>query len=202
MSPLAATEVPKASATRRSLATSFACGVQVVPLRVNTKAEPPSSGPTSSSVGCPATARSPAIATDSPKWRLGGGKIWEKSCVCCVHTVPLRTKMKIEPTSGLVMPPSSVGAPTTTLSPLMPTAWPNRSPARVSAPTNFCCSVQVDPLRVKTYAAPALEALTGAPTTRVLLSSATLVPNSSLEARSLETTFCCCDQAVPVRVKT
>ena len=42
------------------------------------------------------------------------------------------------------------GAPTTTVSPLIATEKPNRSPAAASEAASFCCWLQTPPLRTKT----------------------------------------------------
>src|SRR5690348_4872910 len=79
------------------------------------------------------------------------------------------------------------GAPTTMVSPLIATAEPNSLPLEASAAVNFACWVQVEPLRTKTQAAPALKPASessGTPTTAVSPSIATADPKCRKPAKS------------------
>src|SRR6266511_4340381 len=149
VSPLIATAAPKKSNAAASLAVSFACWLQLVPLRTNTYAEP-ALGPASvSSEGAPITAVSPLTASALPQSSHTAASR-AVSIACWLQLVPLRTNTYAEPASL-----AASEAPTTTVLPLIPTASPNRSPDAASLAVSFACWLQPVPLRTNTYAEPA-----------------------------------------------
>src|SRR6266545_3212053 len=196
VSPLIATAAPKKSNAAASLAVSFACWLQLVPLRTNTYAEPAMVSPN----GAPTTAVSPLIPTASPN-RSPDAASLAVSFACWLQPVPLRTNTYAEPASG----PASVSsemAPTTAVSPPTATERPKVSLAAASLAVSFACWLQLVPLRTNTYAEPASLAASEAPTTTVLPLIPTASPNRSPDAASLAVSFACWLQPVPLRTNT
>src|SRR6266508_2562282 len=196
VSPLIATAAPKKSNAAASLAVSFACWLQLVPLRTNTYAEP-ALGPASvSSEGAPITAVSPLTASALPK-RSNTAASLAVSIACWLQLVPLRTNTYAEPASL-----AASEAPTTTVLPLIPTASPNRSPDAASLAVSFACWLQPVPLRTNTYAEPASILSPEAPTFFFNHVAATEKPKMSPAAASLAVSFACWLQPVPLRTNT
>src|SRR6266540_2518834 len=196
VSPLIATAAPKKSNAAASLAVSFACWLQLVPLRTNTYAEPAMVSPN----WAPTTAVSPLIPTASPN-RSPDAASLAVSFACWLQPVPLRTNTYAEPASG----PASVSsemAPTTAVSPLTATERPKVSLAAASLAVSFACWLQLVPLRTNTYAEPASILSPEAPTTSVSPVTATEKPKMSPAAASLAVSFACWLQPVPLRTNT
>ena len=180
---------------------SFACWVQLVPVRTNTYAEPESEPPSSSHLA-PTTAVSPPTATEKPNASFAAASL-AVSFACWVQLVPVRTNTYAEP--EFVPASSSHKAPTTAVSPLIDAKKPNASPAAASLAVSFACWVQLVPVRTNTYAEPESEPPSSshlAPTTAVSPPTATEKPNASFAAASLAVSFACWVQLVPVRTNT
>src|SRR6266511_4043840 len=117
--PLIPTASPNRSPDAASLAVSFACWLQPVPLRTNTYAEPASI----LSPEAPTFFFNDAATTEKPKMSPAAASL-AVSFACWLQPVPLRTNTYAEPALGPAAV-SSTGAPTTAVSPLIPTAAPN-----------------------------------------------------------------------------
>src|SRR5262249_25468762 len=145
---------------------SFACSLQVVPERVNTHAAPTlvlsSRAPISA---VPLVLSVAASATLVPNRPLPTSPV-PVSLACCVQVEPVRVNTPAARTSELsngppMMAVSLLGVPTATLK-------PNFAPPISLPPVSFACSVQTDPERVNTHAAPASLLSPGPPTRAVL----------------------------------
>src|SRR5207302_9657793 len=115
---------------------------------------------------------------------------------------PLSWKTYAAPVPGptLVL---ALGASIAAVSPLNDTPSPKRSPATPSLASSFACSLQVVPLLVNTYAAPASTpaavSFLRSPTTTVSSSIDTFLPKKSAASVSDGASFACKLQTAPLR---
>src|SRR5262245_41318170 len=159
-----------------------------------------------SSPSAPTTIVSPEIATGSPNRSRPSG-FDALRYACCDQTPAVRWKTYAAPAAGAALfawspfTPgallSSFDAPTTIVSPKIATATPNWSFEAVFEALRYAVSVHAEPVRTKTYAAPApdfesfvwspftpvaLLRSSGAPITIVFPEIATARPNESFDS--------------------
>src|SRR5688572_6505998 len=170
---------------------SSACCVQLPALRVNTSAEPASLPAPVLSLCAPTSAVSPDTATETPKLSPAPGSSAVKRA-SRTQLVPSRINSEAEPAPAPAEVKSPC-APSSAVSADNATARPKVLPP----PAILACCVQVEPLRVKTYA----EWVKKAPISAVSPKSATAMPNPP-PPPSLALSFACSPQVPSLRTKT
>ena len=196
ISPLTETDAPNPSPGSASDAVSFCSSTQEVRLNRKTYAAPQPNFGAQSARAAPTMTVSPFTETEPPKKSALPAS--EAVSFCSrAQLVPLKRKICAEPQSRPAAQ-SSLNAPTTAVSPLTETEFPNQAEDAASEAVSFCSSTQSVPLYLNTYAdphlRPAVHSSPGAPTTAVSPLTDTEYPNRSLSAPSDAVSFCLLNQ--------
>jgi hypothetical protein len=183
---LVATAYPKSAEMAPSLAVSSVVWAHDVHEEAKRYAAPAVTVAPTSCWYAPTMAFAPLIDTEKPKRSARAASLAVSSC-CCGHAAPFCAKTYAAPASLCALAVWN-GAPTSAFEPFTETDVPNPSSAAPSLAVGSAVWLHVEPLSVKTYAAPASSFVptvwNGAPTRAVVPLTETALPKASPAAVS------------------